>query len=180
MVNDMPKHEPITLELENSKGRKVIRTSLINEFLKEEPGNGTGDLASKYIYYVEELNSGKKIYLTRPAGRNNGMDFIINVQEEFFLSRSGKRRLKSPAHHNIETDLKKKKLESPKNYKKLYDLICKVYNCETIEFTSLPEFKEGYDVELILKVLKWLFIEQDVTYWNNSGRKMLMNSLPKP
>lgn len=176
----MSKHEPISFELNNSLGRKKIRTLLITKFLEEEPGNGTGDLASKYTYYVEELNNGNKIYITRPAGRNNGMDFIINVQGEYFLSRSGKRRLKSPAHHNIEADLKIKKLESPKNYNKLYDLIFKIYNCETNEFTNLPEFKNGYDTELILKILKWLFIEQDVTYWNNSGRKMLMNSLPKP
>ncbi len=176
----MAKHEPITLELNNSIGRKEIRKFLINEFLKEEPGKGTGDLASKYTYYVEELSNGNWIYLTRPAGRNNGMDFIINVQEESFLSRSGKRHLKSPAHHNIETDLKNKKLESIENYKKLYNLICKIYNCETIEYKNLPKFKNGYNSELILKVLKWLFIEQDVTYWNNSGRMMLMNSLPKP
>lgn len=176
----MSKHDPITLELSNSIGRREIRKFLINEFLKEEPGKGTGDLASKYTYYVEELSNGNRIYLTRPAGRNNGMDFIINVQGIYFLSRSGKRRLKSPAHHNIETDLIKKKSESPRKYKKLYNLICKIYNCDNINFEDLPKFKDGYDVELILKVLKWLFIEQDVTYWNNSGRIMLMSSLPKP
>lgn len=30
-----------------------------------------------------------------------------------------------------------------------------------------------------MKSLKWLFIEQDVTYWNRSGRTMLYKSLSK-
>jgi hypothetical protein len=27
--------------------------------------------------------------------------------------------------------------------------------------------------EMLLKILKWLFIEQDITYWNYDGRQML-------
>lgn len=29
----------------------------------------------------------------------------------------------------------------------------------------------------ILKTLRWLFIEQDVTYWSGSGRQMLFNGI---
>lgn len=32
---------------------------------------------------------------------------------------------------------------------------------------------------ILLLTLYWLFIEQDITYWNTSGRKMLMDSLMK-
>jgi len=32
-------------------------------------------------------------------------------------------------------------------------------------------------IAIILLAIKWLFIEQDITYWNWSGRNMLMNSL---
>ena len=38
-------------------------------------------------------------------------------------------------------------------------------------------FKTGLPVDHIVKVIKWLFIEQDITYWNTSGRSMLMNHL---
>jgi len=38
----------------------------------------------------------------------------------------------------------------------------------------------GYPIDLILGVVKWLFIEQDVRYWNYSGRAMLFSGFPKP
>ena len=38
-------------------------------------------------------------------------------------------------------------------------------------------FEMGIEIEGILKIVKWLFLEQDVTYWNYSGRAMLYQSL---
>jgi hypothetical protein len=34
-------------------------------------------------------------------------------------------------------------------------------------------FHEGLPIDMLLKVLKWLFIEQDVTFWNYYGRGKL-------
>ena len=34
-------------------------------------------------------------------------------------------------------------------------------------------FHKGLTLEMLLKILKWLFIEQDITYWNYDGRQML-------
>ena len=39
---------------------------------------------------------------------------------------------------------------------------------------------KGLNVELLVKVLKWLFIEQDIRCWNYSGREMLWAGLPRP
>ena len=63
--------------------------------------------------------------------------------------------------------------------KKLYKLIEDVYNCKEIEDTNL-KFDSGNSVDLILKVAKWFFIEQDIRYWNYSGRAMFMSGVPKP
>jgi len=38
-------------------------------------------------------------------------------------------------------------------------------------------FKKGLTSETLLKTLRWLFIEQDVTYWNYDGRMMLWGGL---
>lgn len=46
----------------------------------------------------------------------------------------------------------------------------------TIIYINL-HFNVGQPIETILKVVKWLFIEQDVTYWNWSGRSMLYSGL---
>ncbi len=36
-----------------------------------------------------------------------------------------------------------------------------------------------FSVEHILKTIKWLFIEQDIRYWNYSGRQMTWGVVPK-
>lgn len=39
------------------------------------------------------------------------------------------------------------------------------------------DFVSGYSSELIIKTLKWLFIKQDIRYWNYSGRDMLWDGI---
>jgi hypothetical protein len=55
-----------------------------------------------------------------------------------------------------------------------------IFTCE-LELKDAPldniNFKSGFPCDLILAVLKWLFIEQDIRYWNYSGREMLWNSI---
>lgn len=161
----------------NSGTRNEVRERVIAEFLKELPGTGNGENQSKYLYFVETLKDGNRIYLERPANLHNGFDFLINVENVNFSTTN---RIKyNPSHDNIFNDLKAKKAESPENYKKLYKLIENVYNCNEISDTNL-NFKDGYSVDLILKVAKWFFIEQDIRYWNYSGRAMFMSGVPKP
>ena len=157
--------------------RNEVRERVIAEFLKEAPGTGNGENQSKYLYFVETLKDGNRIYLERPANLHNGFDFLINVENINFSTTN---RLKyNPSHDNIFNDLKAKKEESPEKYKKLYKLIEDVYNCKEIEDTNL-KFDSGYSVDLILKVAKWFFIEQDIRYWNYSGRAMFMSGVPTP
>lgn len=168
------------LSFSNSGTRVEIREKLISEFLKEDPGTGTKDLASKYIYYVENLKNGNRIYLKRPAHLNKGFDFLINVENEIFLTPKN-RKQKNPAHYHIFEDLQQKKTENKEKYKLLYDSIEAIYNCHEItdEMISIS-FKTGYSAEMLLKTIKWFFIEQDVTYWNYSGRKKFMSGIPEP
>lgn len=161
----------------NSGTRNEVRERVIKEFLKEIPGTGNGENQSKYLYFVETLKDGNRIYLERPANLHNGFDFLINVENINFSTTN---RIKyNPSHDNIFNDLKAKKEESPEKYEKLYKLIEKFYNCKEIEDTNL-QFSSGYSVDLILKVAKWFFIEQDIRYWNYSGRTMFMSGVPTP
>lgn len=84
-----------------------------------------------------------------------------------------------PSHRSIHSDLSAKKAESPTEFKKLHLLVKRIYNCEDVSNTELISlhFKSGHSAELILKSIKWLFIEQDITYWNWSGRDMLYSGL---
>lgn len=156
--------------------RNKVRMKVVNELSKEEPGQGKKDLASRYTYYVETLNDGNRIYLRRPANLHNGFDFVVGV-ENINFNPNGRRR-SYPKHDDIIIDLTEKKKESSEKYKQLYSVLIKVYKCESIDDSEMKlTFKTGFSTELIIKTLKWLFIEQDIRYWNYSGRDMLWNAI---
>lgn len=157
----------------NSGTRNEVRMRVVNKFSEEIPGTGTGSNASKYNYYVEELPCGNHIILTRPANLKNGFDFLIRVENHNF---SNKRDY--PKHDDILSDLAFKKVHEVKQYESLLRAIEKVHNCKktTPKMCSI-DFNHGYSSELILKVLKWFFIEQDIRYWNYSGRNMLLSKI---
>jgi len=171
----MPLHELI-LRIKGRLSRRELRRKVVEQFLLEEPGTGRGEKISKYVYYVEELEDGSRIFLTRPAYLKKGFDFVIHVEDKVFMN--GK---DNPTHEDILEDLRKKKKENPKLYRRLHEAITRVYNCEdpseVLRDYSDLKFESGFNVELILKVLKWFFIEQDIRDWNYSGRAMLKSHL---
>lgn len=85
-----------------------------------------------------------------------------------------------PSHKDISADLEERKKENPEMYKKFYDLLKKVFDCHDVteeEYASIS-FDSGFSAEHILKVIKWLFIEQDIAYWSYSGRNMTWGLVP--
>lgn len=153
--------------------RADVRRAIVEWFLLEEPGTGRGEETSRYTYYVEELLDGQRIYLKRPAWLKKGFDFTVNVSEtNFNLGIPNKRLTRMPSHNHVFQDLEQKKLENLEEYNKLLVEIDKVYNCSNNVNYDLT-FVVGYSVELILKSLKWLYIEQDIRDWSYSGRVML-------
>lgn len=172
----MPHYE-VDLRIDNIGSRNDIRMKVVNIFSKEEPGKGKNELASKYTYYVETLNNNRQIYLRRPAFLHNGFDFVVCV-EGINFNPSGRRR-DYPTHDDILDDLDAKHLENPTTYSVLYEILKKTYYCECIDFSILDSlhFESGFPCDLLVKTLKWLFIEQDIRYWNYSGRDMLWNRI---
>lgn len=156
--------------------RNELRRKVIDQFFIEPPGTGSGDDTSRYTYYVEKLNDGRRVFLTRPAYLKKGFDFLIRVEKTTFSN--GK---DYPRHDDIFNDLNKKKQENVTLYNRLHAGMCAVYNCVEPEevlkgFTDVT-FQNGFSIDLILKVLKWFFIEQDIRDWNYSGRGMFKSRL---
>lgn len=179
----MPKDDKIydeySTELNLSgSSRKELRDKTISKFLEEHSGYWVDGKkhVTRYKYFVEQLKDGRRIYLLRPTFLNKGIDFQVWVE------RMNGEEDKRPSHKNVIEDLKLKKLESSSKIKLLMSLITEVWNCKEPD-ACLKEnplsFKGGFSVELLLKILKWLFIEQDITYWNYDGRTMLKMSLDK-
>lgn len=152
---------------------------VVNVFAAEEPGTGGGEDASKYIYYVETLRSGDRVYLQRPVNIYKGFDFLVCVENANYATH-GKRRRSSPKHEDLCADLQVKKKENREMYSRLYGLLRRVFECEDVPDADMDaiHFKAGLPVDHILKTIKWLFIEQDIRFWNYSGRNMLWESVP--
>jgi hypothetical protein len=156
--------------------RNNLRSLVLAEFIKERAGTGKGEDTSKYRYMVEQLTSGNWLFLTRPAVLNKGFDFVIHVENHIF--HQGK---DNPTHDDLLEDLRCKKNNNPKQFDLVYQAIQRIYYCED-PTDILPQFrfealKTGLRTELILKICKWFFIEQDIRYWNWSGRNMLMTGI---
>lgn len=174
----MARHE-ITHFFSNEGNRNDVRMRVVNLLATEVPGTGNGDNASKYIYYVEILNNGDRVYLQRPANLHNGFDFLVCVENTNY-AKTGERRRNYPKHEDLSIDLAEKKEQDPDMYVRLYELLKKVYECHDVTDSEMDKiyFETGLPVDHILKTIKWLFIEQDIRYWNYSGRSMTWGIVP--
>lgn len=105
------------------------------------------------------------------------MDFVVSV-EGLLKFKNGKE--KPPSHDDVINDLKLKKSEDAHKFSELMRLIDKVWNCEepddVLRGINLV-FTNGFTIETLLKIIKWLFIEQDMTYWSYDGRGMLKQAI---
>ena len=108
-----------------------------------------------------------------------GLIFLCALRGANYNS-GGKRARNYPSHDDFAEDLAEKKAENPAMYKKLYKLLKKVFDCHEVteeEYKQIT-FKTGLEVDHILKTIKWLFIEQDIRYWNYSGKNMTWTKIP--
>ena len=166
----------IDFSIRNYITRQDLRRQVVSKFLEEEPGVGKGSDTSHYRYNVETLSDGRKIYLIRPAYLKKGFDFRISVEGMIFQTKKD-----YPKHADIFDDLRAKRNENPVMSRRFCEAINEVYECKDPEdilpkYTDI-KFDAGYSVELVLKVLKWFFIEQDIRDWNYSGRRMFMRGV---
>ena len=157
---DSPRHEIV---------KRVVDTFIKAEY--QEKGKGVG-----FRYPVENLSGKKRLFIVRPGHKKN-FDFKVEVTEEM--------RLEEGSHKQIALDLRTKKQEDQKEFKDLLQAIGEIYRCSENDIGRLLEiypdikqaFQTGADVEVLLKVIKWLFIMEDIVYWDNEGRAFLYNFL---
>jgi len=168
--------------------RKIIRDEVVDLFKNEPAGKGIGKLSTKIIYCVEKTLNDEIIYLQRPAYLNKGFDFTVNVKNYLFKAPTNLRPdrvTKTPRHDSIIYPLKLIKSTNISNFDLMMEVIEKIFLCEepndilkqTKYQILLNKYIDGVEYETLLKVIKWLFIEQDVTYWSFSGRAMLYEGL---
>jgi len=158
------------------RDRAELRRAVAEKWLAEQP-------YTSYRYNVERCSNRRRVYLLRPTHLNKGFDFQVNL-ESFRGSLPKKRAQKSekPSHGDIFLDLQGKLAARPDLKAPLYSAICDVFDCaepaEAIRRQpDLTSLAAGLPVDQLLCVLKWLFMEQDLTYWLYSGRDKLMSGI---
>jgi len=160
------------IEIKGSLSRHEIVKQVVNTFIDmEHDKKGKG---IKFEYPVENLPGGGQLFISRPGHKKN-FDFEVKVPQNIGLGRG--------THIEIAIDLKEKKLNNPQGFKDLLETIIKIYDCSENDIDKILSenpnlkysFKTGANVEVILKVIKWLFIMEDIIYWDNEGRAFLFN-----
>jgi len=165
-----------TIEIKGSLARHEIVRKVINIFIDAE--NQQRGKGVKFRYPVENLSINKQLFIFRPGGLNKwNFDFKVEVLEEFGLGKG--------THDEIILDLQNKKQENPQKFIMLLQAITALYNCSENDVDRLLEnypdlqrqFQTGAKVDVLLKIVKWMFIMEDIVYWNYQGRSMLYNAL---
>ena len=163
---------PINLNpIEMYSTQSAIRSYLLNMWSREQ-------ISTKYRYFVETMINGDRIYLERPGRLNKGCDFVIYIENDYLYNNGND---KPPPHDYIFEDLQLKKQSlTHLEWQTLIQAINVIFQCglyaDTLQYTStLPNVGKSY--ELLLKLVRWFFIEQDITYWSGKGREMLYNGI---
>lgn len=157
--------------------RAAARRALAEKWLAEDP-------YTKYRYNVERCADGNIVYLLRPTWLNKGFDFMVNVEGFRSRTRTAKGQSKEmPSHKDVIHDLSQKVVNKPERARLWFDAICAVYDCEEPSAVIArcrdigSEYEDGLAPDEVLYIVKWLFIEQDITYWARTGRDMFMAAL---
>lgn len=153
--------------------RAETRSRVLEIWILECPGRGRGDEMQRYRYDAEKLSDGSWVYLLRPAGLNKGCDFVV-LCENWLRYKNGRDR--PPRHKDIINAIRQFRKKFPRKLRLLLHCIRLVWDCKPVK-QQLAKFsvrdEQRLLAERILGVVRWLFIEQDITYWASSGRAML-------
>ena len=164
------------IEIKGSLTRHEIVKKIVNTFINreyQERGKGV-----QFWHPVEQLPHNKQLFILRPGGlRKWNFDFKVSVTSELGLGKG--------SHEEVASDLRNKKRENPQKFDDLLQAVTEIYNCTESDvdrvlrnYSALQvSFQTGAQVDILLKVLKWMFIMEDIVYWNYEGRAKLYNYL---
>ena len=132
-------------------------------------------------YHVETLGDGRKICITKPGGKNfygrtNPNDFMVWIYDE---ERQDRWRI---GHKEILDDVREKLEANQRLASTFVDRMLEV--CNGSEPSSMQDVQQGWfselpgsSAELILKVYKWIWIQEDCNYPGGEGRWRSMNGI---
>lgn len=159
--------------------REELRRKVLLKWAEERCGSS--DAYQRYRYNVEKLSGGGSVYLHRPAFKNKGCDFVVNCEPQ--IPRDDGKGYKNPRHQDLTGELRLLAKHTAGGRQAVLCAAEAVWRCkgarEVLNSLQGRIADPGwvFRAERALKVAKWLFIEQDITDWNTSGRAMLMDGI---
>jgi len=193
-------HSTVILNYDNfqnltmNEKRKNLRDQLVDYFKEENPGTGRREESTRHIYCVSNSNN-NTVYLQRPAMLNKGFDFTVNSSNiDFFAptERNNQRITKTPRHDSLFFPIDYLMNNNNIVFNRFMLAIEQIFLCmdtEVIEndyadilniiinYSPIDNINLSIDIKTLLYTIQWLFIEQDITYWNFTGRYMLYKGL---
>jgi hypothetical protein len=162
------------IEIKGSLSRHLIVKKVVNTFIKTEylkKGKGIS-----FRYPVETLPDNQILYISRPGHKKN-FDFKVEVIINYEVGEG--------SHKEIAENLRKKRKENSKASKIFWEALTQIYDSKENDVNVIlkkrrglrKSFKKGGYAETLLKILKWMFIMEDIVYWDNEGRAFLFNFL---
>ena len=136
------------------------------EFEKDKKGRGI-----EFRYPVEELSIGKKLYIHRPGVKWN-FDFKVEIPSNCGVEEG--------RHDQIAMLLRSIRDSNEIEFNNVWSIISNLYHCKNnnvdamLSETSISQIN-NISSDVLLKVIKWLFIMEDIIYWHYEGRAFLYN-----
>lgn len=127
-------------------------------------------------YEVEQIRDGRKVVITKPGGkftygRIRREDFMVWVYNPSDSS------LWLISHKDIYNDIQAKGKVNPEETVKIIDALERVFNGEEPEYVLKEKTLEnpcGQQPEVLLKVYKWIWGQENCNYPEGEGRNMSM------
>jgi len=130
-------------------------------------------------YEVEQLTDGRKIVITKPGGK---ITYGLVKKEDFmvFVYNPTNFSLWLISHKQIYNDLVEKGQGNPEETIKIIDALERVHGGEEpdeiLKYLTINN-PCGEEPELLLKVYKWIWGQEDCNYPNQKGRDMSMEPI---
>jgi hypothetical protein len=173
-----------TIDLALEGDRERLRRDLTAIFLDEMAG--TSEESNYYTYVVYKRADDVNVVLARPTWLNKGFDFAICVPSCSF--RSPKLRWSTrPSHDHLCAILHALRRGYPEQFRYVAEGIRQAYACldfgpalleaSGIHVEGLHGIRGRIPGDIAVVAARWMFIEQDITYWTHSGRAKLLGKL---
>lgn len=181
------------ISIKGAMQRTEIVKTILNIFIGIE--NNQRGRGVQFWYPVEDLSikigeipepkpiedfllNTNKLFIKRPGGLQKwNFDFKVIVTPDMNMLRG--------THADVVNDILTKKKENKEASNDLLKALEEICNCTENDvdkvlagFPKLSNaFRSGAKVDVLLKVLKWMFIMEDIVYWNYDGRMKLFNHI---